>query len=110
MATPDINQILRNDPRHVKYGAPMGARDRLDEDWDHSEPLHVQRVRLVDGDYGPDGTYWGASEKAGHVYCAFNTNAMRVRIYVRAHTRGGAMRAVHELDDALTFHKPSHTV
>lgn len=110
MATPDINQILRNDPRHVKYGAPMGARDRLDEDWDHSEPLHVQRVRLVDGDYGPDGTYWGASEVAGGIYCAFDPTAEQVRVYVRGHTRGCALRALQREYPTLTFHKPSHTV
>ena len=110
MATPDINALLRADPRFMRYGAPMGAVDHVCEDWSGDSPLHVQRVRLVDGDYGPDGTYWGASKKVGHVYCAFNTNAMRVRIYVRAFTRGGALRVLREKYPGLTFHRPTHTV
>lgn len=108
MTTPDINKLLRQDMRNMSRGAPMGDSDYIDEDWGGEKPLHVQRLRLVDGDYGVDGTYWGASEKAGHVYCAFNTNAMRVRVYVRAFTRGQAMARLHAKYPGLTFHRPTH--
>lgn len=101
MATPDINQILRNDPRHSRYGAPMGDSDWIAEDYDCDQRLHLQRVRLVDGDYGPDGTYWGASEVAGGIYCAFDPTAEQVRVYVRgAHTRRGTSRAAGEVPRA----------
>lgn len=110
MATPDINKLLKNDPRSCKYGAPMGDSDCIDDDWDGDKPLHVQRVRFVDGDYGPDGTYWGASAEEGGIYCAFDDSAMEVRIYVRAHTRGEALRVLREKYPELTFHRPTHTV
>ena len=93
MPTPNINQILRKDMRHSTRGAPLGDGNR----YDGSIRLHLQRVRLVDGDYGPDGTYWGASSP---LWCAFNgDNAMHAaghgtRIYVRALTRDGAKQAV----------------
>jgi hypothetical protein len=75
--------------------------------YDGSIYLHLQRVRLVDGDYGPDGTYWGQGSKPEHrLWCAFNPEnaensagdeyapAMGTRIYVRAATRADAKAAV----------------
>lgn len=110
MATPDINALLRADPRSMRYGAPMGDSDWIAEDYDCDRRLHLQRVRLVDGDYGPDGTYWGASDSAGHIYCAFDPTAQQVRIYVRGHTRGGALQSLRKQYPGLRFHKPRHTV
>jgi len=91
----DINQILRADPRNYSRGAPMGDIDIFA---DTLRPLRCQRVHLVDVDYGPDGTYWGASAKAGHIYCAFNDGldsdphsaARGTRLYVRAHSAAQA--------------------
>ncbi len=100
---PDINQILSRNPRSCTFGAPMGDRDTDQSD----SPLHVQRVRLVDGDYGPDGTYWGGGGE--HIYCAFNGEddkyapAMGTRIYVRAYTRAGAIEAIRESYPDATF-------
>lgn len=102
---PDINKILAQNMRSCKYGAPMGDRDTDQSD----SPLYVQRVRFVDGDYGPDGTYWGASSQAGYVYCAFNGEddkyapAMGTRIYVRAHTRAEAIKVIRESYPDATF-------
>ena len=107
MTTPDINALLKADPRSCRYGAPLGCDDYIHEDWDNSVPLHVQRLRFIDGDYAADGTYWGAGSDA--LYCAFDPTAMQVRIYVRAHTRGGALRKLRKHYPELTFHRPNHT-
>lgn len=108
MADLNINQILRADPRSCARGAPMGDSDNITGPLTN---LRCQRVYLVDGDYGPDGTYWGYSKKDGHVYCAFNDGtgddkfapAMGVRIYVRAHTYEQAKREIKEIYTDATF-------
>ena len=100
-----INKILRSNPRPGKYGAPMGSRNMADS----VTPLHLQRVHFVDGDYGPDGTYWGY-DGANYLWCAFNGSdcpeyapAMGSRIYVRARSRAGAVAAVLEGYPYVTF-------
>jgi len=110
MTTPDINALLNADRRNSSRGAPMGALNKVAEGWDKDTPLHVQRLRFVDGDYGADGTYWGASEHAGHVYCAFDPTAKQVRVYVRAFTRGQALDRLAEMGLGLNFHRPTHRV
>lgn len=108
MAEVNINKILRTKERSCARGAPLGDRDNVEGPLTN---LRCQRVSLVDGDYGPDGTYWGASAKAGDVYCAFNDGqgddqhapAMGVRIYVRAHTYEQAKRKVAERYPGTTF-------
>ena len=74
----------------------MGARNFHDS----QAPLHVQRVRMVCGDYAPDGVYWGTSRGTA-IYCAFNGDdcpefspAHGSRIFVRAVSRADAMRQV----------------
>lgn len=85
--TPDINKILANNPRPSKYGAPLGDHNQRD---DLTSRLYLQRVRFTDGDYAPDGTYWGAP---ANLWCAFNAEegdyaaAMGCRIFVRAESR-----------------------
>lgn len=108
MAEVNINKILRANPRSCARGAPMGDSDNTAGPLKN---LRCQRVYLVDGDYGPDGTYWGASSKAGHIYGAFNDGqdgdqyapAMGVRIYVRAHTYEQAKREVAKRYPGATF-------
>ena len=78
----NINSILRANPVSSARGAPMGASNTFDPE---HPVLHLQRVQMVDGDYSPDGTYWGAGNKP--LWCAFNDSA---RIYVRADDRAGA--------------------
>lgn len=107
--TPDINAILRKDPRSCRYGAPLGDRSRLNSDT-VPLPLYLQRVHFVDGDYGPDGTYWGGGGEP--LWCAFNGErdeqyaaAFGTRIYVRARNRREALhRVLAEFPD-VTFHK-----
>lgn len=106
MKTPDINAILRADPRSGKYGAPMGCSN-----WDDSTgPLYLQRVRFVDGDYGADGTYWGGGRGSEPLWCAFNGDDAEhkaghgTRIYVRAKSRAEAMALILE-DHDVSFRR-----
>lgn len=102
---PNINQILRqpSNSRDCSRGAPLGDSDV----YDGSTKLHLQRVRLVDGDYGPDGTYWGGGSIP--LWCAFNpTNdkcdaAMGTRIYVRARSRSEAKQTVQQQYGNIKF-------
>lgn len=83
--TPNINQILKSEPRNCKYGAPLGDDNFVD---DLEDPMYVQRVKLIDGDYAPDGTYWGSGEP---IYCAFTCDKTINRIYARAVDRETAI-------------------
>jgi hypothetical protein len=100
-----INHILRIERRAFTRGAPMVARNFHDS----TSPLHVQRVDFIDGDYGPDGTYWGGGRGTLPLYCAFNGEdeefavACGSRVYVRASDREGALRAVKALYPDVTF-------
>lgn len=90
----NINKLLRDNPRPCRYGAPMGAVSYHDDD----APLHLQRVQFVDGDYSPDGTYWGGGGVP--LWCAFNEGS---RVYVRAWTRAEAIAEVLEFAPDATF-------
>lgn len=92
MTTPNINQILRNDPRPSKYGAPLGDRNVYDEL--HGK-LYCQRVHFIDGDYGADGTYWGGGRDTLPLYCVFDTEKT-TRCYYRASMRSIALRRFKE--------------
>lgn len=99
--TPDINALLRASPRTSRYGAPLGASNTVG---DPTQPCHLQRLRLVDGDYGADGTYWGNSPSHGDVWAAF-TPDLATLIYVRAKSRRGAIDAVFEIEPCVAFIK-----
>jgi hypothetical protein len=107
MPTPNINQILRKNPRSCRYGAPLGDRNFHDSEG----PLLLQRVQMVDGDYAPDGTYWGGGFLTKPLWCAFNPEDERFapaqgsRIYVRAFTREQAISEVREIYPDATFKK-----
>ena len=92
----DINQLLKVSPVNCLRGAPMGDPGYIND----GQPmigLCCRRVRFIDGDYGPDGTYWGAS-KTGHIYAVFNAGndkwkpACGLLKYFRATSRTDAMR------------------
>ena len=101
--TPNINKILKENPRSCKYGAPLGDCDVVKLD---GRPLYVQRVNFVDGDYGPDGTYWGNRLIDG-IFCGFNlipgTNKTDNRIYVRATDRDDAKVKILEKYSTAKF-------
>ena len=98
MPTPDINKILADNPVSATRGAPLGAINFHAS----NSPLYLQRLRLVDGDYGADGTYWGATV-FNDVWCAFNGEdddyapARGSRIYVRAKNRKEAVEEVKRI-------------
>lgn len=104
---PNINKILESSPVNSRRGAPMGARNQVD---DLSEPLLLQQIEYVDGDYAPDGTYWGGAAES--LWCAFNPDTkeykagMGTRIYVRASSFKKASEQVLEIaylfDDRAT--------
>ncbi len=96
----DINAILRDDPVNCRYGAPLGQANRLGE---NLEPLYLQRVRFTDGDYAPDGTYWGAP---ADLWCAFSADGA-TRLYVRAEDRQAAAASVHDEYDVRLRREPA---
>lgn len=84
----DINKLLRARPRPCTYGAPMGARNRYDA---HPRAkLYCQRVRFIDGDYGPDGTYWGGGRGMDPLYAVFSAD-LETLAYYRAFDRENAL-------------------
>lgn len=96
-STPNINAILKASPRSCRYGAPLGAGSWCDGP--STARLYCQRVRMVDGDYAPDGTYWGGGRGTVSLWCAFRADGT-ARVYVRASTRLEALRqAVDEFPD-----------
>lgn len=84
--TPDINKLLRARPRASRYGAPLGYSNH--DDAPEGARRYCQRVRFVDGDYGPDGTYWGSGEP---LYAVFTADRETL-CYYRARDRADALR------------------
>lgn len=96
---PNINQLLRANPASCSRGAPMGDSGFIKPD----QPLTgllCQRITLVDGDYGPDGTYWGYVPRE-HMYAVFNganaeyKPARGLLKFYRATSRHGAIAQFH---------------
>jgi hypothetical protein len=89
----DINKILAlpSNKACSKFGADMGRRNQTEG---KPEKLHLQRVRLVDGDYDTGGAYWGGGRNTLPLYCAFSPddteNEPPIRLFVRASDRAGA--------------------
>lgn len=96
---PNINKLLKAEPRSSKYGAPMGAADRFDN---VEELLYLQRIRFVDGDYAADGTYWGRIPGGPDLWCAFSEMN---RIYMRATDRKHAIYLIQDAYPGVQFHK-----
>lgn len=84
---PDINKLLRARPVDGRRGSPMGAASYDNRTgW---ERVYCQRVRFIDGDYAPDGTYCGGGEP---LYVIF-TEDLALCWYVRAKYRRHAVEA-----------------
>lgn len=101
MKTPNINTHLKAHPRNSRYGAPMGSGSYLDAP---EVPLYVQRVNFIDGDYAPDGTYWGGGRGSEPLYCGWSPEAENM-VYVRAVNRADALRGIAEEFPEATFLK-----
>lgn len=82
-----INTLLRQNRRNCAHGAPMG-----DHGYAHSDNnMRCERLRMVDGCYGPDGTYWGSgSQQHGYMFVCFN-NTQTFLKYYRAKSRSDAI-------------------
>lgn len=85
----DINKWLEAHPRSSVRGAPMGFTNHYEIP---SKPgrtytIGFDKVKFVDGCYGPDGTYWGSPE---NLWCFYSVeedeslNCQEVLAYFRA--------------------------
>jgi hypothetical protein len=84
----NINKWLKNHPVSCKYGAPLGdSGERGDPDYPYK--FYLQRIRMVDGDYDPAGTYWGGGCEPLWGYMAEDDEVL-VRGFVRAWDRESA--------------------
>ena len=82
-------------------GAPMGRHDELP---DGPAKLHLERVRMVDGDYDPGGAYWGGGYSTPPLYVAWDENG--TQIFVRARDREDAKLAVLDtVSGDVTFYR-----
>jgi hypothetical protein len=77
----------------------MGAASYLDAP---EVKLYVQCMRLVDGDYGADGTYWGSG--GDPMWCGFHPIAPN-KVYVRAKDRASALVSIKEQFPEARFFK-----
>lgn len=99
----NINEWLKNHPVSCKYGAPLG---------DEGEPgypynpykFYLQRIRMVDGDYDPAGTYWGGGVEPLWGYMA-ESDPLLIRGFVRASSRGSAKEQILETYPNATFYR-----
>ncbi len=86
MKTPSINTILKRPCYKAcsQYGAQMGRRSQLQGE---QEPLIVERMKLIDGDYDTGGAYWGGGT-GKDMLCIFSgsdsINDEPIMIFVRA--------------------------
>jgi hypothetical protein len=95
----NINDFLAKNPRHTGFsGAPMGDTNFYYPPVP-GEPYTIDFDRVVfqDGCYAKDGTYWGLP---ANLWCFYNvsdkdpaSNAIRVRVYLRANSPAAAMEA-----------------
>mgnify|MGYP000979744157 CR=1 FL=1 len=87
-----MNRWLKANPRNSKHGAPLGKHD---DPLDETQPVHVEKLEWVDGDYILDGTYFGRSAQAGDVYAiGQGDNHSRRAAYIRARSRNMALAEV----------------
>ena len=90
------------EPVSARYGAPMGRPNFLDAPNDEAVKLHLQRMRLVDGDYDVGGAYWGAGSGEHTLWVAASKeqgkaeDEKRVRIVTRARDREAAKEEIRE--------------
>ena len=84
-----------------KYGAPMGRPNVLPKNGGPPHALRLEELGSDDADYDTGGAYWGLSDREGWVWCAWNTDG--VRIYVRGKDRFEARQNVLKAHPTLAF-------
>lgn len=107
----DINAFLKAHKRNTSRGAPMGHPGYVKADCP-TTGMRCQRLRMVDGAYATDGTYWGRGDSdVGYMYAIFNNKneqysmAEGVLMFYRAKTRKEAIHKFHESFPEYTFAK-----
>lgn len=94
MSTPRINSLLHARPRPCTYGAPLGYHNH--DDAPPEARRYCQRVQLIDGDYGADGTYWGGGRDVLPLYAVFTAD-LETLCYFRARNRAEALAQYHSI-------------
>ena len=103
----DINQYLLKNPRSSQFGAPIGASD-YNGFRGQSYKFQLCRLRMVDGCYTLDGTYWGGPDD---LYCAWDFDALDtqgregVRMFIRAPSREAAKKIIVESYPYAKFYR-----
>ena len=99
----NINQWLKNHPVSCKYGAPLGdSGEQGDPDYPYK--FYLQKIRMVDGDYDPAGTYWGGGGEPLWGYMGEDDEVL-VRGFVRAKDRTSAKAYIREYYPNARFYK-----
>jgi hypothetical protein len=78
-------------------GAPMGMRNIIDVNF---PKLYLIKLPWIDGDYTPNGIYWGNTGR-DNIYYAYNEYN---RIYIRASSRIEAKNEVRKLMSSARFY------
>jgi hypothetical protein len=101
---------------YSKYGADMGRSNKLPTDCAAPVKLHLQQLKLVDGDYDQGGAYWGFTRGTA-IYCAFTEPVQgftrgtaiyrafteAVQVFCRATDRQDAKAKVRDLLPNVSF-------
>lgn len=81
----------------------MGRRnDKIDPDAPYV--FHIQRIKMVDGDYDAGGAYWGGGGQP--LYCAWapaGEDTDECRVFLRANTLDDAKADILSQCPAATF-------
>jgi hypothetical protein len=105
--TPDIDEILARPENKAcsRFGADMGRRSQIQGE---PEQLHLQALKMVDGDYDTGASYWGGSDDP--IWCAFSpVDAEPIRVFARAASREQAKALMLERlpGDGWSFFEPT---
>jgi hypothetical protein len=88
---------------YSKYGADMGRSNKLPTDCAAPVKLHLQQLKLVDGDYDQGGAYFGYTRGTA-IYCAFNADNS-VQVFCRASNRQAAKAYVRSKLPQANFYR-----
>jgi hypothetical protein len=104
---PDIDEILARPENRgcSRFGADMGRRSQIQGE---PERLHLQALKMVDGDYDTGAAYWDSDGTS--IWCAFSpVDAEPIRVFVRATGREQAKALILEQlpGDGWSFFEPT---
>jgi hypothetical protein len=87
-------------------GADMGRPEILG-DGVSPVKLHLEQVRMVDGDYDKGGAYWGGGGGLSPLYVAWCPQDLvdEVQVFVRASSRDAAKALIRSRRKNVTFYR-----